>query len=274
MAKNFPKDVQEALQPRLDEIDRQPKAPRVFGSILIIITFLLFVGVFIFGGVDGVHHDFTYSQYLLRFLIIAAYNTGCRIGELLGLKYSDFSIEDKTLKISRQVKDEEVITKSGMHRELKATPLKTKSSKRMLPLNMTMIKEYQRHKKWHAKEMQKNGYSTNYVFTTKTGNFYDRKNIRRALESFYSSIGIEPAEYNENGKPIFNGIHTYRHTFATQLAQNGVPIQTVSALLGHSDISMTTKYYINVAITDKMDAVLTLDKKQNRKKSVKTNEHE
>ncbi len=84
LAKNFPKDVQEALQPRLDEIDRQPKAPRVFGSILIIITFLLFVGVFIFGGVDGVHHDFTYSQYLLRFLIIAF---GTKGFDILALDY-------------------------------------------------------------------------------------------------------------------------------------------------------------------------------------------
>jgi len=71
LAKNFPKDVQETLKPRLDEIDKQPKAPRIFGSTLIIIMCLLFVGVFISGGVDGIHHDFTYSQYLLRFLIIA-----------------------------------------------------------------------------------------------------------------------------------------------------------------------------------------------------------
>ena len=71
LAKNFPKDVQEALKPRLDEIDKQPKAPRIFGGILIIITCLLFVGVFIWGAVEGMHHDFTYSQYLLRFLIIS-----------------------------------------------------------------------------------------------------------------------------------------------------------------------------------------------------------
>ena len=71
LAKNFPKDVQEALKPRLDEIDKQPKAPRIFGGILIIITCLLFVGVFIWGGVEGMPHDFTYSQYLLRLLIIS-----------------------------------------------------------------------------------------------------------------------------------------------------------------------------------------------------------
>jgi len=84
LAKNFPKDVQETLKPRLDEIDRQPKAPRIFGGILIIILFLMFVGVFIFGGVDGVHHDYTYSQYLLRFLIISF---GTKAFDIIALDY-------------------------------------------------------------------------------------------------------------------------------------------------------------------------------------------
>ena len=84
LAKNFPKDVQEALKPRLDRIDRQPKAPRIFGGILIIMMFLLFITVFIIGGVDGMHHDFTYSQYLLRFLIIAF---GTKAFDIIALDY-------------------------------------------------------------------------------------------------------------------------------------------------------------------------------------------
>ncbi len=84
LAKNFPKDVQEALKPRLDEIDKQPKAPRIFGGIIIVIMCLLFVGVFIFGGIDGMHHDFTYGQYLLRFLIIAF---GVKAFDIIALDY-------------------------------------------------------------------------------------------------------------------------------------------------------------------------------------------
>lgn len=84
LAKNFPKDVQEALKLRLDEIDRQPKAPRFFGSILIVIMCLLFVGVFIFGGIDGIHHSFTFGQYLLRFLIIAF---GVKAFDIIALDY-------------------------------------------------------------------------------------------------------------------------------------------------------------------------------------------
>ena len=84
LAKNFPKDVQEALKPRLDEIDRQPKAPKFFGGFLIIIMFLLFIAVFIIGGIDGMHHDFTYGQYLLRFLIITF---GTKAFDIIALDY-------------------------------------------------------------------------------------------------------------------------------------------------------------------------------------------
>ena len=84
LAKNFPKDVQEALRPRLDEIDRQPKAPRIFGGALIVIMCLMFVGVFIFGGIDGRKNGFTFGQYLLRFLIIGL---GTKAFDIIALDY-------------------------------------------------------------------------------------------------------------------------------------------------------------------------------------------
>ena len=84
LVKNFPKDVQEALKPRLDEIDKLPKTPRIFGNILIIIMCLLFVAVFIIGGIEGLHHKYTYSQYLQRFLIIAF---GTKAFDIIALDY-------------------------------------------------------------------------------------------------------------------------------------------------------------------------------------------
>lgn len=84
LAKNFPKDVQEALKSRLDEIDRQPKLPKIFGGILIVIMFLLFVVVFIIGGIDGMHNNYTYNKFLLRFLIIAF---GTKTFDIIALDY-------------------------------------------------------------------------------------------------------------------------------------------------------------------------------------------
>jgi len=56
------------------------------------------------------------------------------------------------------------------------------------------------------------------------------------------------------------GYHTYRHTFGTNLFRSGVPIQTASVLLGHSDISVTQKYYVHVNQAEKELAVLNLSK--------------
>lgn len=84
LVKNFPQDVQEALKPRLDQIDRQPKAPRIVGGILLILLCGLFAGLFLLGGIDGMHHDFTFRQFLLRYLVIAF---GIKAFDILALDY-------------------------------------------------------------------------------------------------------------------------------------------------------------------------------------------
>ena len=48
--------------------------------------------------------------------------------------------------------------------------------------------------------------------------------------------------------------HALRHSFATTLVDNGTPIQVISALLGHHDIS-TTQIYAKVRDTARRNAV-------------------
>jgi integrase len=50
-------------------------------------------------------------------------------------------------------------------------------------------------------------------------------------------------------------MHTYRHTFGTNLYRKGVPLKTASDLLGHSDISTTAKYYIGTRDEEKRKAI-------------------
>lgn len=44
--------------------------------------------------------------------------------------------------------------------------------------------------------------------------------------------------------------HTLRHIFATNLTKQGVPIQTISRLLRHSDIRITQDYYQHLDVND------------------------
>ena len=189
------------------------------------------------------------NRFRLRFLIVLAFYTGCRIAELLALTYDD--ITENGIRINKQLGNHYEGIEGGkvkVSRGLAET--KTKSSVRTMPINQKLLDEFQIHKSWHLQEKMKNGYRNedNLIFTTDEGLPLDQQNVKRSLYRYYEKIGVPK-------KPI----HTYRHTFGTNLCRAGVPIQTASTLLGHSDISVTAKYYVNVSAAEKLNAIKQLE---------------
>lgn len=186
------------------------------------------------------------SRFRHRFLLVLAYYTGCRKSELLGLTYGDISADG--VRITKTLADCTDGIKNGkMVSRLDVTDPKTASSIRTVPIDPIVLDELRKHKAWHLEEQLRNNYRTDFIFTTDSGEFYDPKNLDVALNRYYKRIGIET-------KPM----HTYRHTYGTNLCKNGVSIETASALMGHSDISTTAKYYINVSEDAKQAAAMTL----------------
>ena len=73
LARNFPQDVQQALQPRLAEWERQPMTPwRFLGWVILVLFCLAYIGLFVIGGIDGMRRGFSFGQFFLRFFIIGA----------------------------------------------------------------------------------------------------------------------------------------------------------------------------------------------------------
>ncbi len=170
----------------------------------------------------------------LRLLVVLAVNTGARFSELLALNYDD--IRDGMLYITKQLANVADVNSEGEKKtELHIEETKTESSNRVIPLSDPVMAEVEKHKNLQTAEMEKHGYTTNYLFTTSNGTFYDRRNVAKSLNRLYKRIGVEHHKF-----------HAYRHTFGTNLSRAGVPIEETSKLMGHSDISMTAKYYVYV----------------------------
>lgn len=176
----------------------------------------------------------TPQNHRLKLLIVLAIKTGARIGELLALEYSD--IEKGIITINKSLKEIEPIHGKGEKTRLEVQQTKTASSVRTLPLDESVQKEIAVHKNWHQKEMLKNGYRSTHVFTSDTGNLLFPSTVRTAFKRLCKEIGIEHGH-----------LHTFRDSFASRLAERGVPIEVVSKMLGHDSVSVTSKYYINVS---------------------------
>lgn len=83
LAKNFPEDVQERLQGRLEELDRQPmNLRRILGWMILILLCAAYIGLFVFGGIDGLQRNFSFWQFFIRFLIIGGVIKAFDIGAL------------------------------------------------------------------------------------------------------------------------------------------------------------------------------------------------
>ena len=90
LAKNFPEDIQERLEPRLAELEKRPFKEKIIGQIIFILCMSAMLVVMLIGGIDGIHQNYNYWQFLLRFLIMGI---GVKAFDIIGL---DFFLLTKT----------------------------------------------------------------------------------------------------------------------------------------------------------------------------------
>ena len=166
-------------------------------------------------------------------------NTGLRAGEMLGVLNSDIDLVRRVLHLQRGVK---VINKrSGTElldgsTEIKVGKLKSATSKRDIPLNDTAIQMIE--------ELRKEYYfgENTPLICDEYGNYTKPSVFRRRYHRLLEGAGI-PSK----------GLHSLRHTFATNLV-NGVKqsdgtvkaltVKQVADLLGHSTTQVTEMYYV------------------------------
>jgi integrase len=187
------------------------------------------------------------SKYYILFLVDLL--TGLRRSELLALTWDDIDFENNALYVRRKIRR---VKNQGIQ---STTKLKTKKSKRKIPFEKDLKDALLKHQVNQQKHINfvGNMYDTtkNLVFANDLGNFLDPDNLtERHLNPILEEIGIKE-------KIAF---HIFRHTFATRLLRNKVPVKVVSQLLGHAEVT-TTMLYQTVDDDDTIDAIATMLKK-------------
>lgn len=164
--------------------------------------------------------------------------TGCRRGEIMGLKWEKVDFENSRVKIDRAL----VSSKSkGVFEETTKT-----SDVRHLSLPRETMDLLRQHKREQLRLQLANGdrwIHTGYVFTQDNGDHMNPDSITGWLKDFSARHGL----------PHINP-HAFRHTVASVLLANGTDIVTVSKQLGHASITTTENFYSHIIEENKAKA--------------------
>lgn len=164
------------------------------------------------------------SKYSNMFMLML--ETGLRVGEALGLQWSDVDFENRVLHIQHNV------VRNKITKELEIHNPKTNAGKRKIPLTENAIKIL---KKTKANRPLVITQWTNHVFADKKGEIHQSNATTSIMYAISDNMGV----------PHFT-CHTLRHTFATRCIEAGMKPKTLQKILGHSDISVTMNLYVHV----------------------------
>ena len=179
-----------------------------------------------------------------RLPIIILYNTGLRIGEVIGLCWEDVDFKNGTLTVRHQL-----ITQN---KKDYISPLKTKASYRTIYLTQDFLNTLADEKE--AQEMNEDLLGDEYVVYNYVENGSNlitghsaafKSEMPRVHLVCIGKDGRLASKHSIMGYLSSHGTnsHSFRHTQATRLAEIGIPPAAVSARLGHANTSITLDLY-------------------------------
>lgn len=183
----------------------------------------------------------TIKEYIkntnMELLILLDLATGLRQGELLALDWEHIDLEKKEIKVEKSVKEIYVYDdENTKHIETVFQSPKTIHSFRAVSIPDVLIDVLKNFE-------NKDG----LLFQDKDGNPLKAKNVSYKWSKILKNCNIPHKKF-----------HAIRHTYGSMLLKNGVDIETVAELMGHSAISIT-QIYLHSTSNQKQDAVNKLN---------------
>ena len=177
----------------------------------------------------------------LESLIVVAFTTGMRPGELFGLPWRCVDLEKGRLRVEQQVTIKPVLRNGKRRATAVVGQPKTKRSIRAIDLTPQAVAVLLEHRKATLRDGKA---GADLVFTAPEGGLLHRNNFtHRTWRPLLERAGVRKR------RP-----HEARHTFATLALGAGVPVHVVSSVMGHARASITLDVYGHVLQTDQAAA--------------------
>ncbi len=180
----------------------------------------------------------TIAPELRTWVLTAAYS-GLRAGELVALKVGNVDTMKSRIRVKESTAD--------VAGRLIPGPPKSEKSLRTVPIPRFLADLLAEQMAWKSQ--------SEYVFTGANGGQFRhnqeyQKHFRPAVKKLVAD-GDWPSE--------LSGLrfHDLRHTYASILAANGIPLTTASKLLGHSSVAITADIYTHM-FEEQHDEVATM----------------
>lgn len=186
----------------------------------------------------------------LEALYTVALSLGLRMGEALGLRWHDIDFERRSLTVIRIL---ERIGR-GQGSTLQLVEPKTSRSRRTVNLPDAAVRALKAHKVRQLEERLAAGsrwQDRGLVFPSRIGTPYEPHGLHDDFKRILIKAKLPDVRF-----------HDLRHSAASLMLAQGIPLRSIQDILGHSSIALTANLYAHVGeqlkreAADAMDAVL------------------
>ena len=169
--------------------------------------------------------------------ILLAGAMGLRRSEALGVRWSRIDWEKRTVLLDTKIVEYQ---ENGKKKVEPVEEMKNKSSRRTLPLPdpvVEMLQVQKEHREVYRKMFQGsyNAQYLDYVCVNQLGELLRPSYVTDHFRELLEKYGLRHIRF-----------HDLRHTFASLLINQDVPLINVSNFLGHSDLSTTANIYAHL----------------------------
>lgn len=195
------------------------------------------------------------------------FGTGCRIGEIIGLRWEDVDFDNRMITIDHNITYYPRSDKSYKS-EFRLSLPKTAAGIRKVPMIDEVYEALLDEK--HCQDeggmfctTEVEGMSR-FIFCNRFGNLHNPAGINRAIKRHVEDCNAKEviSAKREKREPVILprfSCHIARHTFCSRLCENEVNVKVIQSVMGHKNIETTMYIYAEVSDGKKKESLAKLD---------------